>query len=82
MTTSGILVPFEIARTWLLPTEKFRRHFKLATRKRVKTMEIERGYVIKFVSDEDMPRLEIVQRLRERYGDGALSQSQIYSWIR
>jgi hypothetical protein len=38
-------------------------------------------YDIKFFSDEDLPPLEIVQRLREHYGDGALSQLQVYSGI-
>jgi hypothetical protein len=44
-------------------------------------MEIEQGYVSKYLSDEDMPPLEIDQRLREHLGEGALSQSQVYYWM-
>jgi hypothetical protein len=44
-------------------------------------MEVEQRYIIRFLSDEDMPPLDIVQRLREHSEEEALSQSQVYSRI-
>jgi hypothetical protein len=44
-------------------------------------MEIEQGHVIKFFSDEGIPGVEIVARLRQYYGEGALSRAQAYFWI-
>jgi hypothetical protein len=44
-------------------------------------LEVDQRYVIKFCSGEYVPLLEIVQRLREPYGEGVLSQLQVYYWI-
>jgi hypothetical protein len=41
----------------------------------------EQHYVIKVFSDEGMPAVQIVARLRQHYGEGALSQIQVYFWI-
>jgi hypothetical protein len=45
-------------------------------------MEIERPYVIKFFSDEGMPGIQIVERLRQHYGEGALSRTKVYFWMK
>jgi hypothetical protein len=44
-------------------------------------MEVQQRYVIKFFTDEGMPAVEIISRLRDHYGEDALSQTQIYFWI-
>jgi hypothetical protein len=44
-------------------------------------MEVEQHSVIKFFSDEGMPGIQIVARLRQHYGEGALSRTQVYFWI-
>jgi hypothetical protein len=44
-------------------------------------MKVEERYVIKFFTDEGMPAVEIISRLRDDYGDDALFQTQIYFWI-
>jgi DNA-binding transcriptional ArsR family regulator len=49
--------------------------------KSVKNMEVEQRYVIKFFTDEGTPRIQIISRLRDHYGEDALSQTQIYCWI-
>jgi hypothetical protein len=41
--------------------------------KSVKIMEVEQRYVIKFFSDEGMPGFQIAERLRQYYGEDALS---------
>jgi hypothetical protein len=45
-------------------------------------MAVEHGDAIKFLSDEDVPLLEIIQRLKEHCEERALSQSQVYYWTR
>jgi hypothetical protein len=35
-----------------------------------------------FCSDEDIPALEICKLLKKHYGEGSVSQSQVYYWIR
>jgi hypothetical protein len=57
-------------------------HFEFVARKSVETMEVKQRSVINFCSDEDMPQLEIVQRLKEQYEEGVLFRSQVYYWIR
>jgi hypothetical protein len=49
--------------------------------KSVRIMELEQGCVINFFSDEGMPGLQIVERLRQLYGEDALSRTQVYFWI-
>jgi histone-lysine N-methyltransferase SETMAR len=49
--------------------------------KRVKIMEVEQRYVINFFSDEGMPGVQIVERLRQHYGEDALCRTQVYFWI-
>jgi hypothetical protein len=44
-------------------------------------MEIEQRYVITFFSDEGMPGVQIVERLRQHYGEDALSRTHVYFWI-
>jgi hypothetical protein len=44
-------------------------------------MGIEQRYVVKFFTDEGMPAVEIISRLRDHYGEDALSRTQIYFWI-
>jgi hypothetical protein len=44
-------------------------------------MEVEQRHVIKFLSDEGMPGVQIVERLRQHYGEDALSRKQVYFWI-
>jgi hypothetical protein len=44
-------------------------------------MEVEQRYVIKFFSDEITPGVQIVARLRQHYGEGAVSRTQMYFWI-
>jgi hypothetical protein len=44
-------------------------------------MQLEQRYVIKFLSDEGMPGIQIVERLRQHYGEDALSGTQVYFWI-
>jgi hypothetical protein len=44
-------------------------------------MEFEQRYVIKFFSDEGMPKVQVVERLRHYYGEDALSQTQVYFWM-
>jgi hypothetical protein len=44
--------------------------------KRVKIMEVEQRYVIRFFSNEGMPGVQIVERLRQHYGEDALSRTQ------
>jgi hypothetical protein len=41
-------------------------------------MEVGQRYVIKFVTDEGMPAVEIIPRLRDHYGEDTLSRRQIY----
>jgi hypothetical protein len=50
--------------------------------KRVKIMEVEQRYVIKFFSDQGMPGVQIVECLRQYYGEDALSRTQVYFWIK
>jgi hypothetical protein len=49
--------------------------------KNAKTMELEQPYIIKFVADDGMQRVQILSRLRDHYGTEALSRTQVYSWI-
>jgi hypothetical protein len=49
--------------------------------KRVKIMEVEHGHAIKIFSDEGTPAIQIMARLRQRYGEGALSRTQVYFWV-
>jgi hypothetical protein len=42
------------------------------------TKMLEQLAVIKFVTDEGAQGVDIVRRLREHYGEGALSQSEVY----
>jgi hypothetical protein len=44
--------------------------------KSVKIIEVEQRYVIKFFSDEGIPWVQIVERLRQHYGEDALSRTQ------
>jgi hypothetical protein len=44
-------------------------------------MEVEQRYVITFFTDEDMPGVQIMPRLRDHYEKDALSRTQIYFWI-
>jgi hypothetical protein len=44
-------------------------------------MKLEQCHVINFFSDEGMPEVQIVARLRQYSGEGALSQTQVYFWI-
>jgi hypothetical protein len=44
-------------------------------------MEVEQHYVIKFFSNEGMPGVQTVSRLRGHCGGGALSRTQVYLWI-
>jgi hypothetical protein len=44
-------------------------------------VEVEQCHVIKFFSDEGMPGVQIIARLREHYGEGAPSQTQAYFWV-
>jgi hypothetical protein len=46
-----------------------------------KSMEIEQGYVIKFVIDEGMKPPDILMRLHKRYGPHVFSRSILYFWI-
>jgi hypothetical protein len=41
-------------------------------------MEVEQSYVIKFFTDEDVPEVQIIARLRDHYGEDARSRTQIY----
>jgi hypothetical protein len=43
---------------------------------------IEQRYVIKFFADEGCTGIEIHQRLEDHYGEGAMSRSEVYRWIR
>jgi hypothetical protein len=43
-------------------------------------MEVEQRHAIKFFSDEGMPRVQIVARLKQHYGEVALSRTQVYCW--
>jgi hypothetical protein len=47
----------------------------------VKIVEVEQRYVIKFFSDEGIPGVQIVARLRQHDGERALSRAQVYLWI-
>jgi hypothetical protein len=49
--------------------------------KGVKIVEVEQRYIIKFFSDEGMPGVRIIGRLRQHYGEDALSRTQMYFWI-
>jgi hypothetical protein len=49
--------------------------------KSIKIMKVEQRSVIKFFSDEGMPGVQIVARLRQHYGEGALSRTQMYFWV-
>jgi hypothetical protein len=49
--------------------------------KSVKIMEIGQRRVVNFFSDEGLPGIQIVARLRQHYGEGALSLTQVYFWI-
>jgi hypothetical protein len=44
-------------------------------------MEVEQRYVIKFLTDEAMPAVEIISCLGDHYGEDALSRTQIYFLI-
>jgi hypothetical protein len=44
-------------------------------------MKFEQRCVMKFFSDEGMPGVQIVERLRKHYGEDALSRTQLYFWI-
>jgi hypothetical protein len=41
--------------------------------KNVKIIEVEQCHVIKFFSDEAMPGVQIIERIRQHYGQGACS---------
>jgi hypothetical protein len=43
-------------------------------------MEVEQGYVIKFFSDECVPGIQIIKRLRRHYGEDGLSRTQVCFW--
>jgi hypothetical protein len=62
-------------------TEEIRRSKVCLSGKRVKNMEVEQRYVIKFFTDEGMPAAEIISLLRDHYGEDALSRTQISFWI-
>jgi hypothetical protein len=47
----------------------------------VQIIEGEQRYVINFFSDERMPGVQIVERLRQHYWDDALSRTQVCFWI-
>jgi hypothetical protein len=49
--------------------------------KSVKNMEVEQWHVIKFFTDEGMPAIKIIFRLRDHYGEDELSRTQIHFWI-
>jgi hypothetical protein len=49
--------------------------------KTFKIMEVEQRHVIKFFSDEGIQGVQIVKRLRQHYGENALSRTQVYFWI-
>jgi hypothetical protein len=49
--------------------------------KTVKSMKGQGWYVINFFTDKGMPAVEITSRLRDHYGEDALSRTQIYFWI-
>jgi hypothetical protein len=49
--------------------------------KGVEIMAVEQPYVIRFFSDEGIPGLRIAERLRQHYGEDALSQTEVYFWI-
>jgi hypothetical protein len=44
-------------------------------------MEVKQLHVIEFFSDEGMPGVQIVERLRQHYGEDALSRTRVYFWI-
>jgi hypothetical protein len=41
-------------------------------------MEVEQRDVIKFFTDEGMPAVEMIPRLRDHFGEDALSRTQMY----
>jgi hypothetical protein len=43
---------------------------------------IEQRYVFKFFGDEGGTGIEIHRRLKDHYGESALSSSEVYRWIR
>jgi hypothetical protein len=43
---------------------------------------IEQRYVIKFFADEGCTGVETHKRLKDHYGEGAMSRSEVYRWIR
>jgi hypothetical protein len=49
--------------------------------KSINNMDVEQRYVIKFFTNEGMPAVEMISRLRDHYGEEALSRRQIYFWI-
>jgi hypothetical protein len=44
-------------------------------------MELKQRCVIKFFSNEGVPGVKIVERLRQHYREDALSRTQVYFWI-
>jgi hypothetical protein len=45
------------------------------------TKMLEQDYVIKIFTDESVKGIDIVCSHREHYGEGAMSQSEMYIWI-
>jgi hypothetical protein len=43
---------------------------------------IEQCDVIKFFADKGRAEIEIYQRLKDHYGDSAMSRREVYRWIR
>jgi hypothetical protein len=52
----------------------------VSSRKKSQNTELEQRYVIKCFTDEDLPAIEMILRLRDHYGKSELSRTQIYFW--
>jgi hypothetical protein len=44
-------------------------------------MEVKQRYVIKFFSDEGMPAVQVVARVKQHYGEGTVSRTQVFFGI-
>jgi hypothetical protein len=69
----------DYCRNWSLG--EFGQHKRVHRTKSVKIMEVEQCYVTKFFSDEGMPGVQIMARLRQHYGEGVVARTQVYVWI-
>jgi hypothetical protein len=78
MITSCILVSWQTARTWRFPAGRFGGHFEFVPWKTAKTMGVQHRSIFSSCSDEHIPPLEIIRRLKEYHGEGPLSQWQVY----